>query len=118
MSLLSLHLPNSFFLFVCLFVFFAISWAASVAYGGSQARGLIGAVAASLRQSHSNAGSELCLQPTPQLTASQIFNPLSKARDRTRNLMVPSRIHFCWATMGTPVKLLISPSNLNEGLAG
>ena len=23
----------------------------------------------------------------------QIFNPLSKARDQTRNLMVPSRIH-------------------------
>ena len=28
------------------------------AYGGSQARGLIGAVAAGLRQSHSNMGSE------------------------------------------------------------
>ena len=31
--------------------------------------GLIGAVAAGLSQSHSNAGSKLCLQPTPQLTA-------------------------------------------------
>ena len=49
--------------------FFAISWATPAAYGGSQARGLIGAVAASLRQSHSNAGSKPCLQPTPQLTA-------------------------------------------------
>ena len=39
------------------------------AYGGSQPRGQIGAVAASLRQSHSNTGFELCLQPTPQLTA-------------------------------------------------
>jgi len=60
-----------FFFFVCLFVFvfFAISWAAPTAYGGSQARGLIGAVAASLHQSHSNAGSEPRLQPTPQLTA-------------------------------------------------
>ena len=38
------------------FVFFAISWAASTAYGGSQAGGRIRAVAASLRQSHSNAG--------------------------------------------------------------
>ena len=37
--------------------------------GGSQARGLIGAVAASLRQSHSNSGSEPRLQPTPELTA-------------------------------------------------
>ena len=25
----------------------------------------------------------------------QIINPLSEARDRTLNLMVPSRIHFC-----------------------
>ena len=40
-----------------------------MAYGGSQARGLIGAVAAGLRQRHSNAGSEPHLQPTPQLMA-------------------------------------------------
>ena len=31
----------------------------------------------------------------------QIFNQLSKARDRTHNLMVPSHIHFCCATKGT-----------------
>ena len=36
-------------------LFFAISWAAPTAYGGSKARGLIGAVATGLRQSHSNA---------------------------------------------------------------
>ena len=47
----------------------AISWAAPAAYGGSQARGRIGAVATGLRQSHSNAGSEPRLQPTPQLMA-------------------------------------------------
>ena len=54
-----------------LFIFslFVISWAAPAAYGGSQARGLIGAVASGLHQSHSNAGSELHLQPTPQLMA-------------------------------------------------
>uniref|UniRef100_A0A480GQZ8 Uncharacterized protein n=1 Tax=Sus scrofa TaxID=9823 RepID=A0A480GQZ8_PIG len=39
------------------------------AYGGSQPRGLIGATATSLRHSRSSAGSELRLQPTPQLTA-------------------------------------------------
>ena len=66
------------FFFFCLFVFLsfvvvvvvvAISWAAPAAYGGSQARGPIGAVATGLRQRHSNAGSEPRLQPTPQLTA-------------------------------------------------
>ena len=48
---------------------FAISWATPAAYGSSQARGLIGAVATGLRQSHSNAGSKPRLQPMPQLTA-------------------------------------------------
>ena len=58
-----------FFFFFVVVVVVAISWAAPAAYGGSQARGQIGAVATGLRQSHSNAGSEPRLQPTPQLTA-------------------------------------------------
>ena len=51
------------------FFFFVFSRAAPEAYGGSQARGLIRAAATSLCQSHRNSGSELCLWPTPQLTA-------------------------------------------------
>ena len=39
-----------------------------MAHGDSQARGLIRAVAAGLRQSHSNMGFKPHLQPTPQLT--------------------------------------------------
>ena len=74
------------YLFFVLFYFFglfAISWAAPVAYGGSQARGRIGAVAVGLHQSH------VCdlhhsLQQRRILT--------EKARDQTRNLMVPSQI--------------------------
>ena len=58
-----------FFVFCRVVVVVAISWAAPAAYGGSQARGRIGAVATGLRQSHSNARSEPRLQPTPQLTA-------------------------------------------------
>ena len=58
-----------FFFFSFFFVFFAFSRAAPMAYGGSQARGLIGAAATGLRHSHSIAGSESCLQPTLQLTA-------------------------------------------------
>ena len=54
------------FLFFCLF---AISWAAPMAYGGSEARGQIGATAAGLHHSHSHARSEPRLRPTPQLTA-------------------------------------------------
>ena len=48
------------------------------AYGGSQARVPIGAIAAGLRHSLRHRG---------------ILNPLSKARDQTLNLMVPSWIH-------------------------
>ena len=51
------------------FFLFAISRAAPAAYGGSQAKGPIGAVATSLHLSHSNAGSKPSLRPTPQLTA-------------------------------------------------
>ena len=60
---------NFLFLFLFCFVFCPFFRASPTADGGSQARGLIGAVAASPRQSHSNARSEPCLQPTPQLTA-------------------------------------------------
>ena len=55
--------------FFFFFGLFAFSGAAPVAYGGSLARSLIGAVAASLRQSHNNTGSEVHLQSTLQLTA-------------------------------------------------
>ena len=53
------------FCFVRLFVLFLLFRAIPTAYGGSQARDQIGAVAASLHHSHSNAGSKPCLQPTP-----------------------------------------------------
>ena len=35
----------------------------------------------------------------------QILNPLNRARDRTHILMDNSRIHYHWATTGTPVYL-------------
>ena len=52
-----------------LFFFFGLFRAPPVAYGGSQGRGQIGAVAIGLHHSHSNAGFKPHLQPTPQLTA-------------------------------------------------
>ena len=63
------HPVFQFFFLSFLFFFFFLFWAAPAAYGDSQARGQIGAVAAGLRQSHSNVGSKLCLPPTLQLTA-------------------------------------------------
>ena len=53
-----------------------------MAYGSSQARGQIGAAAASLCHSHSNAVSELRLRPLHySLLQHRILNPLSEARD-------------------------------------
>ena len=63
--------------FFCLFVF---SRAAPIAYGGSQARGQIQAVASGLYHSHSNAGSEPWLQPTPQLMATPDPQPTEKCQ--------------------------------------
>ena len=90
-----------------LFVFFCLGFvvvvvvvvllfrAAPAAYGGSQARGLIGAVATGLLQSHSNAGSELSrvCDLHHSLQQRRVLNPRREAKDQTRNLMVPSRIH-------------------------
>ena len=36
-----------------------------------------------------------------------ILNPLSEPRDRTCNLMIPSRIHFFCAMMGTPMSSIL-----------
>jgi len=55
-----------------------------------------------IHHSHSNVGSDLCLQLAPQLPATLVLNPLSEARDRTHNLTFPSWIHFRCAKMGTP----------------
>ena len=53
------------------YLFILLFRATPVPYGGSQARGQIGATAAGLHHSHSNAESELHLRPTSQLTAMQ-----------------------------------------------
>ena len=74
-------------LFLFFLFFFAFSRATPAAYGGSQARGLIGVVAVGLHHSSQQ---------------HQILNPL------TCNLMVPGQIHFCWATTGTPTDLFLS----------
>ena len=60
-------------MYVCMYVymysFILLFRVTTAAYGSSQARGPIGAVAAGLHHGHSNKGSEPQLQPIPQLTA-------------------------------------------------
>ena len=62
------------FIFIFYFIF-CLFRAALAAYGSSQARRQIRAVAVGLRHSHSNTGSELCLRPTPQLSATYWVRP-------------------------------------------
>ena len=58
------------YLYICFFFFsFFLFGATPTAYGSSQAKGWIGATAAGLHHSHSNAGTEPCLLLTPQLKA-------------------------------------------------
>ena len=87
-----------YFSFFILFCFFRVE---SEAYGGSQARGPIRATATATEDpSH-------IYDLHHSSRQRQILNPQSEARNQTRNLMVPSRICFHCATMGTPVFFLI-----------
>ena len=84
------------YIFCCCFCLFR---AVLMAYGGSQARDWIRAVAAGLHHRHSNAGTKLHHSSWQH----QILNPLSKARDGTCVLMDASQIRFLWARMGIPL---------------
>ena len=88
------------FCFLGFFVF-CLFRATPTAHGGSQARGWIRAAAANLHHSQINSGSEPCRDLHHSSRQCQIFNPLSKARDRTHNLMDANQVHFHWATTGT-----------------
>ena len=67
---LFVHFVNRIFsLSSFFFFFFSFFKAAPAACGGSQAQGLLGGVATSLCQSHSNARSKPSLQPATQLMA-------------------------------------------------
>ena len=80
-----------------------------MAYGGSQARGQIGAAAAGQHHSRNNARSQLHLQPTCRSSwQCQILNPLSKAGDGTCILRDTSwNLNQLPATVGTPIRLLL-----------
>ena len=91
--------------FLFFFFFFWSSYlsrARPSAYGGSQARDLIRAVTLRPTPQPRPNPSGICDKHhgSPQL---RILDPLSKSTDQTRNLMLPSRIRFHCAMMGTPL---------------
>ena len=67
LSRTALSFIDSFGFFFFFFFLGPYPWA----YGGSQARGPVRAVATDLHHSHSKVGSELHVPPTPQLMAMQ-----------------------------------------------
>ena len=84
-----------YYLIIHYFFTYLLFKAAPTAYGGSQARGPIGAAAAGLHHNHSNAGSEPPLRPTPQLKAKRwILNPQSQVRDGTHILTDTSWVRY------------------------
>ena len=72
-----------------------------MAYGGSQARGRIRAAATSLGHSHSNMGSKLCLQPTPQLAAMPDPQPTERGIEPASSRFLVGFVNHR-ATRGTP----------------
>ena len=81
--------PNSFFFSFFLFLNFCLFRATPAAYGGSQDRGPIGAVATSLHHSHSNTGS--------------LTHWVRPGIKPPSSWMLVGFVN-CWATMGTPIK--------------
>ena len=75
------HYTFFIYFFLIFFVFCLFFRATPASYGGSQAKGRIGAVATGVYHNHSNAESEACIRPTPQLMTMPDSYPLSKARD-------------------------------------
>ena len=93
--------------YLSIIFFLSLFRAAPVAYGGSQASGLIGAVAASYARATAMPDPS-CVCPLHHSSQQHwILNPLSEARNWTRNLISPSQIHFCCATAGTPTSMVL-----------
>ena len=94
---------------VHIFFFFGLFRAAPGAYGGSQARSRIGAVAAGLRHSHSNARSEPVCDLYHSSWQCQILNLLREARDQTFVLVDASQIPFTESWRELPTFYLHHP---------
>ena len=69
-----------FYFILFYFILFCLFRAVPVAYWGSQARSQIGAIAAGLHHSHSNARSKSRLQPTPQFMATPDPEPIEQGQ--------------------------------------
>ena len=87
------------------FFFFFAKRAALAAYRSSQSRGQIGVTSDGLHHSHRTSDLSHVCNLHHSSRQRQIPNPLSQARDRTHNLMVPSHIPFPLHHNGNSTKI-------------
>ena len=88
--------------FLIFFFFFCLFRATPAAYGSSQARGQIRAIAASLYHSPTATKDLSYICNLHKSQQCWILNPLNKGRDQTRVLMDTCGVCFHWTTVGTP----------------
>ena len=92
--------PSCLFIYLFLYLFLLFR-AALVAYGGSQLGFQLELQLPAKATTTAMPDPSCICNLHPSSRQPQILNSLSKARDRTCNLMVPSRIHFRCAATGT-----------------
>ena len=91
-----------------MYIYIFLFRATPVAHGVSQARGRIGAGAASLHHSHNNSGSEPCLGTIPQLPTMPDAQPTEQGQGSNLQPHGSGRIHFRCSMTGTPyIKILM-----------
>ena len=82
-------------LYIEFYIFFKFYFRATpMAYGSSQARVPVGAVAATLCIATATTDLNLVCDLHHSSWQCQILNPLSKAREQTHVLMDPSQVHY------------------------
>ena len=92
-----------------LFIIFYFFRAAGVAYGSSQARGRLGATAASLCHSHSNVRYSRICDLRHNSWQHWILNPLSEARDQPSILMDTGQVCNLLNHNGNSLDFLFKP---------
>ena len=88
--LLRIEVMTSKYLFIYLFIFVFLG--SHLSHVEVPDQGLNKSYSCHLHHSHSNTGSRPRLQPTPQLMAAPVLNPLSKAKDQNHVLMDASQV--------------------------
>ena len=108
---LSLHNPHSFFLFVCCCPWCLVFLGPHVWHMEVPRLSELQPPAYTTARATRDPSRVCDLHHSPRQR--RILHPLSEARDRTWNLMVPSWIHSRCATVGTPDQRLLSTTDLD-----